>query len=356
MQYPGPPASRSAADAAGRLLAQSDPRDPSFAERRREARALVDAWRAGHGYPLLVVRLLLENRTRRVHEDGLVAQRLKRLASVEAKLRRFPKMLVWRMNDLGGCRAILPVAGDVDRLLTVYERQRQGHELVRKYDYIAEPKVTGYRSVHLVYRYRSRKEQNSAWNGLRIEVQLRSRLQHAWATAVETVDALIGTRLKISGAGNGDWDRFFQLMGSVLAIEEGRPRVPGTPAALAELRAEVRVLVEKLDVFGTLFDLAPTVQRLPRTIPGMHWFLLTLDANEGIVSIHAYKKKLFAVAAAEYLRREEEFTERPGLQACLVSTESARSLRRAYPNYFLDVTAFTESLRLFLGLPQRTPE
>ena len=309
----------------------------------------MDRWRAAHGYPLLALRILLEERTRRVNADGLVAQRLKRLASVEVKIRRFPTMLVSRMNDLGGCRAIVPAAADVDRLLAVYQKQRQGHELIRRYDYIADPKTSGYRSVHLAYRYRSRKERNTAWNGLRIEVQIRSRLQHAWATAVETVDALTGTKLKISGAGNGEWERFFQLMGSVLAIEEGQPTVPGTPIALAELRDEVRMLVERLDVYGTLFHLVPVVQRMPRMVPGMWWFLLTLDANKRQIAISPYRKEEFALAQQEYLRYEEEFENRPGLQACLVSIHSASAIRSAYPNYYLDVTAFRDSLNLFLG-------
>ncbi len=89
--------------------------------------------------------------------------------------------------------------------------------------------------MHFVYRYRSREARRAAWDGLRIEVQIRSNLQHAWVAAVETVDAIRCTQLKIAGAGNGEWDRFFALMGSVLALEEGRPTVPGTPVALAEL-------------------------------------------------------------------------------------------------------------------------
>ena len=48
--------------------------------------------------------------------------------------------------------------------------------------------------------------------GLRIEIQIRSRLQHAWATAVETVDAFSGTSLKTTGGSGSektDWGRFY---------------------------------------------------------------------------------------------------------------------------------------------------
>ena len=43
---------------------------------------------------------------------------------------------------------------------------------------------SGYRGVHLIYRYNS--DRKTEYNTLLIEMQLRSQLQHAWATAVET--------------------------------------------------------------------------------------------------------------------------------------------------------------------------
>ena len=279
-----------------------------------------------------------------------MAQRLKRLASVEAKLRRFPWMKVSRMQDLGGCRAILPSVREVRALVETCRQGHEEHELVKESDYLGQPKGNGYRSVHRVYRYRSRAGRNAAWNGHRIEIQIRSRLQHAWATAVETVDALTGTRLKTSGPANGLWDSFFALMGSVFAIEEGCPPVPETPATRSELRDEVRDLVRALDVEGALFGLGSTIQnvRLPADAA---WFLMSLDTAGRKVSIRSYGQRQFPAAQAEYLRLEAEYEGRPGFQACLLSTESARALRRAYPNYFLDVSAFSESLNSFLSIP-----
>ena len=154
------------------------------------------------------------------------------------------------MQDLGGCRAVLPSMRAVRELVELHRAGRDEHEFVKESDYIGQPKTNGYRSLHRVYRYRSRATRNAAWDGHRIEIQIRSHLQHAWATAVETVDAIKGTQLKTSGPANGAWDRFFTLMGSVLAIEEGCPPVPGTPVALSEIREEVRKLVRELDVEG----------------------------------------------------------------------------------------------------------
>jgi ppGpp synthetase/RelA/SpoT-type nucleotidyltranferase len=48
-----------------------------------------------------------------------------------------------------------------------------------------------------------RRSASSPWNRLWIEIQLRTSLQHAWATAVETVDAFTNENLKF-GAGSDD--------------------------------------------------------------------------------------------------------------------------------------------------------
>lgn len=348
MPYPKATFRRAEIDAAGRVLVETAVGDANSVPARRQAREIVDDWRASHGYPLVTLRVLLQERARRVDPEALVAQRLKRLASVEAKLRRFPRMNVSRMQDLGGCRAVLPTVRAVTELVESYRTGREEHEFVKESDYIGQPKSNGYRSLHRVYRYRSRASRNAAWDGHRIEVQIRSRLQHAWATAVETVDAIKGTQLKTSGPANGDWDRFFTLMGSVLAIEEGCPLVPGTPVALSELRDEVRSLHRALGVEGFLFGLGEAIQRVPLPADAA-WFLMMMDATNRRVFVQSFDARRFPAAQAEYLRLEAEHEGKPGFQACLLSTDSAKALQRAYPNYFLDVSAFAESLNLFLG-------
>ncbi len=98
------------------------------------------------------------------------------------------------------------------------------HELITTTDYIANPKTTGYRSVHLVYKYSN--EKNPAYNGLHVELQIRSKLQHAWATAVETLGTFLEQALK-SSEGEKELLDFFALAGSAFAHLEGCPPVPG---------------------------------------------------------------------------------------------------------------------------------
>ncbi|MEV8250307.1 RelA/SpoT domain-containing protein [Microbacterium sp. NPDC076768] len=83
--------------------------------------------------------------------DALVAQRLKRLPSIERKLARFENSQLDTMQDLGGVRAVL---ADVDQVRAVEKLllSRPGNHVLKQHDdYLSMPKDDGYRSVHIAY-------------------------------------------------------------------------------------------------------------------------------------------------------------------------------------------------------------
>src|SRR6266567_7569194 len=150
-------------------------------------------WRSSHSYPLQAVKMTLRKRARQVDNRAIIAQRLKRLSSISAKLVRNRQMHLSQMQDIGGCRAVLKDMAKVNGLVKLYteswaKNPKVRAEFVKAFDYINGPKIDGYRGIHLIYKYRSASRRHRVWKGLRIEIQIRSRLQHAWATAVETVD------------------------------------------------------------------------------------------------------------------------------------------------------------------------
>src|SRR5260221_9633788 len=156
-----------------------------------------------------------------------------------------------QIQDIGGCRAIMRDVTQVNALVDIYKHESRGikHKLAKEQDYILNPKTSGYRGIHLIYKYRS--EKVNTYDDMRVEIQVRTLLQHAWATAVETVGTFIKQSLK-SSQGEEDWLRFFALMSSAMAIEEGKPIVPGTPDDFNKLRLEIIALATSLDVVGHL--------------------------------------------------------------------------------------------------------
>lgn len=301
-------------------------------------------WRTSHAYPLNSFQVNLRARARRVEDGALVAQRLKRISSVLNKLAREPKMKLSQMQDLGGCRAILSDVNAVDKLFGMY---RGGDDLLfesesnlKCYDYLREPKSDGYRGIHVVGRFAARSEAREDWNGHRIEIQLRSRLQHAFATAVETVTTFTREPLKFGG-GPDTWKRFFSLMGSALAVREGTPLVPGTPVNESELTKELRETAKELKVRHRLRGWSNALKSLPRrNIKGFKWLLLVLDVEANTIKVTGYAdRQKAATAVAELEKRKAN-----NLDAVLVWVRSARDLRKAYPNYYADATEFLRAL------------
>ena len=248
-----------------------------------------------------------------------------------------------RMQDLGGCRAVVSSVAKVHEVVRLYEASRVKHTLVGKDDYIAAPQTSGYRGVHLIYKYFS--DRSSTYNGLQIEIQLRSPLQHAWATAVETVGTFLKQALKAS-QGHAEWLRFFSLMGSALAFRERTTVVPGTPTNRGELIEELREASASLDVERRLQTYGEALQTLEDpSVSNADFFLLALNPGEGTVNINGYARSELERATADYLATERVLDSVPGGEAVLVSVESVSALQRAYPNYFLDTRAFVSALR-----------
>lgn len=346
MAWTEPQFTRQEVDRAGRVFAGREAGDPEAALR------VIGNWRTSHAFPLNTFQMGMRTRSRTLDPTALVAQRVKRLSSIRDKLERYPTMELSQMQDIGGCRAVVKDVETVMRVRDLCLRSRSRHRLHKQNDYVAEPKASGYRSIHLVYRYAS--DRKDTYNGLLIEVQIRSQLQHAWATAVETVGTFLQQSLKAS-RGSDDWLRFFLLMGSAMAIREGCPPAPGTPSGPDEVRAELQLHAKSLDVASKLSAYQATIHLL--AVPEVRdakYFLLELRPGEGQSRVHAFRERQLTQASDRYLEIERTLTG-PGDEAVLVSVDSIDALRRAYPNYFLDTRVFLDALSTAITERRRGP-
>ncbi len=87
-----------------------------------EAGIVIDDYRSGFQGPLKKVTVGLRQFVERESSEVIVGQRLKRTPQILNKLTRFSSMRLTQMEDIAGCRAILPggakeVAGVLRRCL-----------------------------------------------------------------------------------------------------------------------------------------------------------------------------------------------------------------------------------------------
>ena len=268
----------------------------------------------------------------------IVAERLKRLSSILSKLNREPEMQLSRMQDLGGCRFIVPAVEDVYFFADIYEKSRKRHIQKSEYDYIKNPKASGYRSLHRVYKYHS--DRNETYNrNILIEIQFRTHLQHLWATAVETMGVYTHEDIK-SGYGSEDVNRFFALVSSLFAITENQPIVPGTPEDVFELVKEIKEINAKNNFLGFLSGInAATFMQRNKSKKNASYFILTLNYETHVLSITPFRSNEFVKANRAYSLLESS-RDHQKKDVVLVQVSSLSLLRKAYPNYFADITRF----------------
>jgi putative GTP pyrophosphokinase len=151
------------------------------------------------------VRIGAETMARRRVPSVEVVQRTKRAERIIGKLAREPGMQLSRMEDVAGCRLVVPTLGDLREVVARLEA-RWSPDLARSRDYISNPKATGYRGFHLVVRR----------DGLPVEVQIRTRNQHYWAVTVEGEEIRTGALLK-DGKGPESLLRTFRAAAAALA-------------------------------------------------------------------------------------------------------------------------------------------
>ncbi len=346
---PVPTESKSQINKAGQVLVQ----DNASSQDLDRARDLADRWRACHAYPINTFQATLRAKLRKFDSSPIAAQRLKRMPTIIDKLKRYPAMKLTTMQDIGGIRAILNSVGDVEKLADEYRRSRRlAHALITERDYVRKPRSEdGYRSLHLVYRYTNKRAPQ--YEGLRVELQIRTKLQHTWATAVETMGTFLGQALK-SRQGDQKWLDFFAAVSSAFARKEDCPPVPrfGHLSASETIKA-VAASEGDLQALDTMTGISVAANTILRSAErGKAWFyhLIVLDSPNRRVEIRRYDRDSFAQALSEYTAVEARAAGGERIEPVLVSAGPIDQVRRAYPNFFLDINEFVKIVRQILRL------
>lgn len=296
---------------------------------------VIDEWRSAHKAVLNTFQASLRLRTR--NSDVVVAQRHKRKNTIFDKLKRFPRMGLVRMDDVAGCRLIFPDIASLKEFRRAFHKARFNHKMrnhPNKYDYIVHPKPTGYRGIHDVYEYDVRSASNAHLKGLLIELQYRTKVQHAWATTVEIIGHISESQPKFQ---RGD-DRYLRAM-----------------ALASEILARAHE-----DLYGPLPDLSnkELIQSFEEVDSNIHLTRSLSGLNEA-GNIQSQKKNAILIfkpggsLSVETFIRETDALNRlfeiemtdPGLDVVLVRAESSDEVRFAYKNYFSDAKDFLKLLR-----------
>lgn len=301
-------------------------------------------WREYHATPLDAFAKVLRKRVQKISVNVIVAQRLKRSSSIVLKLSNHKTMRLSTMQDIGGLRAILKTTEEVYKLLSLYKKSKSKHSLFALNDYIHTPKKDGYRSIHLIYKL-------ALDPNVFLEIQLRSELQHIWATGVEVFGTLQNSSFK-SGHGSKEWLDFFALLSSVFALKENQPLLEAhRDLSKSELLAKIQNAIQELHVIENLSAYTAaykTISKSTATGRKGHYSLIVLNSRDNTTSLQTYGASQFDVAAQAYLEVERKHFEDKQINVVLVNTGDIKKLELSYPNYFMDTKTLVTHLSLIM--------
>jgi hypothetical protein len=253
------------------------------------------------------------------------------------------------MQDIAGIRAVMNNLKDVFTLSSELKKSTAKHKIINEFDYINNPKKSGYRSIHLIFQYDNLKNQES--NGLKIEVQVRTRLQHIWATTVETLGTFMETSLK-SSEGPEKILEFLSLTSSAFALMEKTPLI-SEHLLLSNEEIYKNVIQEysKLNIEDKLQGFTVAAKHIDNKFANSkyHYYLIQLDLQKRMANIKQYKFSELDKANEDYTKIERTISLGEPLQVVLVSTDKISALSKAYPNYFLDTKDFIKEIEKIKG-------
>ena len=317
------------------------------AESIRQVFRIANNYRDSHALPMHKIRRALAAQIRRERvAPGFTVARLKRMPSIRRKLRAISSNLN-QIQDLAGCRAVLESIDDVNKVVEAM-RTLSTHVLHREDPYITQPKPDGYRSYHMVFKFRGRGDEE-VYNDRRVEIQIRTRLQHSWATAVEAVGLFRGEDMK-AGQGSPEWRTLFRLMSAEFMLSEGCAQEDdGRDSRLEEIKA----LNAQLNAIQSLEDLRQAVKTTdsyvfdPRNKPD--YFLIQYNRAQNVVSVRGQYGPMVAVESYDRAESPDATSSSNGFNTVLVEVDEIENLKAAYPNYFGDVELFKTRLAEIAG-------
>jgi putative GTP pyrophosphokinase len=291
---------------------------------------IVDEWRAAHAAVLNTFQAILRSRTQRT--GIIVAQRHKRKSTIIGKLYRFPEMQLSRMDDVAGCRLIFADIPSLYIFRDNFHQARFHHKRrneIDKYDYIKKPKLTGYRGIHDVYAYDVNSVAGRGLKGLLVEVQYRTVIQHAWATANEVIGFITESQPKFQ-EGDSRYQSAMALASEILARTFEDSKGPFPHKNNDEIVKEFLRLDEELKLLNTLQGL-----NAADTMVSKNQNIILIFSESGALEIRTYRNA--PEALRELFLLEKKY---PKKDIVLVKADTSEDVRFAFRNYFSDARDF----------------
>ena len=318
--------SKSKVDKAGQALAKGVARSE---EELVELEGVFDDYRKSHLKPLTDLTIELQRWLTEYGTKYYIAQRLKRKPQIVRKLNRLHVRLS-QLQDIGGCRIIVADNRDVDRLQKFLAQKLSATTSLKTTDYRAKGRDdTGYRALHLLFTR----------DGLSLELQVRSQVQHYWAESIERTSVVYGHHLKEKEGDPRVIDYFKALSDIFYEIESGRQPAPKSKIEIDRLRVATEQIIVASDtnkVFDSFVneDVIKTLTEIESKRVGFNNWIMVFNWNTGSFTTWDIIDRDPDAAAAKYGEYERQFPAHQGFEVVMIGSSDVATVRQTHSHYF----------------------
>lgn len=270
---------------------------------------------------------------RKIDKQCIVTFRIKRIDTIVKKLKRFEensygRMALSRMWDIAGCRCILYAPQD-EKLYSLLEKIREEYGPDCKVnDYVISPKSSGYRSIHVYVKDKQSQKP--------IEIQIRNRNQHNWATLVEIVDLFYETQIKEFGA-TSSLGRFLYLYSSASSLSDN------DFSEMLKTERKMKVF-ERMSLVLTGNYLHIRRQWITQTRGGNNYFVIIANKKGSQIFSYPSFKEAESAYYSMYLANDDS-----NIVLTHLSSPIFEQISMAYSNYMLAMHAFFDDYRIMVS-------
>ena len=329
-------------------------------ELTEEEKLEFDNFREAHN--IIIKLFTIELKKVNFSKQHLTASRNKRIETIISKLCRPEKPKLDRIHDIAGTRIIFENIKSLEDYIDILENtelvnfKEKINEDKNRYNYIKNPKSDGYRSIHKVFYYSSNipystlNEKSFNLENKKIELQLRTRLQHIWATTVEIYDIINKSNIKTGTHNKLETKEGLFFKNCSLVFE-------GIESNDVE---KIKININKIfrdkdlvEIYNRLKGIKNIKNiQLPKTLGSDEVFILITDLNKGKTTffttepIEKNDKQDTFLINASYRRLEEKNTKGEYI-LLLLTLGDIKKLKNVYPNYFLNTNKFISILKKY---------
>ncbi|WP_374338634.1 RelA/SpoT domain-containing protein [Leeia sp.] len=294
---------------------------------------VFDEYRKAHLQPLSETTLDIQRLLMDYGDSYYIAQRLKRKPQILRKLRRLSVRLT-QLQDIGGCRIIVKNNGDVDRIseyLKAKAKASSVFDILQTTDYRERGRDdTGYRSLHFILQR----------EGCKLELQIRSRMQHYWAESIERTSVIYGYHLK-EKEGSPEVISYFKALSDVFyEMEAGREPSAEHKIEIDNLRYKCEGIMSASDrykVFDSFVNedvIKTLIEKEARNTRGLNNWILVFDWNTGSFVSWDIVDRGSDGAVRKYIEYENMYQSDDGYEVVLIGSSDVSTVRKTHSHYF----------------------